>query len=139
MRVLAVLLLSLNALAYLAIGLWGIADPAGMLAPLGFDLAARDALIDARATYGGFMLAVAFLLAAGAVRARWRPAALWLLLAGSAGLGLGRAAGILVDGAPDNPILWSFLAVEAADVALAALCLARPARQQLARQQPGRQ
>jgi hypothetical protein len=94
------LLLAFVGLATVAIGIWGLVDPVGVLAAV--DLATNGAggTSEARATYGGLLIGLGLPLLAGALREEWTPSALRLSAFVFLGLGAGRVIGLLAAGAP---------------------------------------
>lgn len=124
MRTLANAVLAINVLGYLWIGLYALVAPGLLLEPVGLVLAGTGT-VEARATYGGMMLAIACGYGLGLMRAEWRRPALALLLLLSAGLAAGRAIGLALVG-PVGWLLWAFLAFEAISAAVAAAALSRP-------------
>ncbi|MEZ5352583.1 MAG: DUF4345 family protein [Bryobacteraceae bacterium] len=115
------------AAAALLFGVTGIAfwlSPRSLAAAVGIELPASAAVIDFRATYGGFNLGVGIALALAArSRDAVRPA-LVLQLLSFAGYGLARAYGIAVDGDAPSLLYW-LLAIESAGAGIAILALRR--------------
>jgi hypothetical protein len=114
------LILAVNALLFLALGVWFTLSPDG-LTSVGLDPTTADARAELRATYGGFELGVgAFLAWCTLGDARRLSAGLLAAACAIGGFGVGRAVGIVVDG-PELPIFWALLAVEAAGVTVSLL------------------
>ena len=111
------ILLVVSALIWLAIGVTFLFWPRAMAAYVEVQLPTPTALIDFRATYGGFDLAIGIFFAICAFHAAWtRPgvAALALVYGGFAG---GRIVGLLLDGTP-KPLMYQLLATELTGLAL---------------------
>lgn len=118
----AIVILVLSSLQFLAFALWALWDPAGLLSPLGFQLGTSEALVEARAFYGGAELALAGLMALAAFKPRWREAGLYLVVAAFLCVGVVRGASMLALGAASN-FLWIALSVELCFGVLALLAL----------------
>ena len=120
-------LLGITAVMFVALGLNGLLNPVGHLAPYGLELATPGWLGAVRANYGGMHLGIGLLFALGAVRAEWQRTGLAVLLAFLGGLAVGRTLSVFVDGTP--PVFAiAFIAIEWVGAVLAmALLLRRPA------------
>jgi hypothetical protein len=121
---LARVLLGISSLIWLAIGVAFLFWPVKMAGYVDIALPTPTALIDLRATYGGFDLAVGIFFAVCALSADWvRPglAAMALTYAGFAG---GRIVGLALDGTP-KPLMYQLLAAELTGLALSLLALWR--------------
>ncbi|WP_052368166.1 DUF4345 domain-containing protein [Algiphilus aromaticivorans] len=120
-------LLGITAVMFVALGLNGLLNPVGHLAPYGLELATPGWLGEVRANYGGMHLGIGLLFALGAVRAEWQRTGLAVLLAFLGGLAVGRTLSVFVDGTP--PVFAiAFIAIEWVGAVLAmALLLRRPA------------
>ena len=119
------LLLWVAGLGFAGFGLACLVAPQATLGGAGVEVRGALAAIELRAFYGGLELGLAALLVAAAVTPAYRRAGLCLFLAAYGGLGLTRAAGMLVDQAA-TPFLWTALLVELALAALAAAAAQRP-------------
>jgi|GEM_PF-1066003 len=119
----------LGAMVWLGVGLAGLLEPAWLLGQAGIELRGVDAHNEARAIYGGLMLALGGVQAALALRDGWRRIgiALWTVLL--AGLVTGRLWSLIVDGWPAG-VARLLLAVEVAGLLMGAVLWAasRPAR-----------
>lgn len=118
----AIVILVLSSLQFLAFAVLAMWDPAALLAPLGFQLTSGEALVEARAFYGGAELALAALMAGAAMKAHWREAGLYLVAAVFLCVGIVRGIGMMVLGA-SSTFLWIALLVELAFGVLALLAL----------------
>ena len=118
----AIVILVLSSLQFLAFALLAMWDPAALLAPLGFQLTSGEALVEARAFYGGAEFALAALMAGAAMKAHWREAGLYLVAAVFLCVGIVRGIGMMVLGA-SSTFLWIALLVELAFGVLALLAL----------------
>lgn len=118
----AIVILVLSSLQFLAFALLAMWDPAALLAPLGFQLTSGEALVEARAFYGGAEIALAALMAGAAMKAHWREAGLYLVAAIFLCVGIVRGIGMVVLGA-SSTFLWIALLVELAFGVLALLAL----------------
>jgi hypothetical protein len=101
----------LNALVFVDFGLAFFAKPQALARLLEIELSSPTALADLRAMYGGLALAVGALLCAGSRRAEWLVPSLWLVIATSGGLALGRLYSVLASGVPSG-MIFGFLASE---------------------------
>ncbi|OXR43664.1 hypothetical protein B7C42_04532 [Nocardia cerradoensis] len=90
--------LAIAACAFLLIGLNGLFAPVRAAAGIGFEILTSAGLNEMRANYGGLQLALAGLLAGGAVRAAVAKPALALTVAVCGGLVFGRLVGFAIDG-----------------------------------------
>lgn len=119
-------LLGITAVVFVALGLNGLFNPVGHLAPYGLELATPGWLGEVRANYGGMHLGIGLLFALAAVRAEWQRTGLAVLLAFLGGLAVGRTLSVLVDGTPPAFAI-AFIAIEWIGAALALMLLRRPA------------
>ena len=119
-------LLGVSALMFLALGLNGLFNPVGHLAPYGLELATPGWLGEVRANYGGMHLGIGLLLALGATRVAWQRTGLAVLLVFLGGLAVGRTLSVFLDGLPPG-FAFAFIAIEWLGAALALLLLRRPA------------
>ena len=103
--------LGIDALAFLALGLWLFAQPEGLSA-VGLAADNPAARIELRATYGGVELGLGAFLAwtAWGPRSRLRVGLVASVLT-LGGFGAGRALGMLADWPPPG-VFWGLLAVE---------------------------
>ena len=110
----------INARVFVDFGLAFLAKPQALARLLEIELSSPTALADLRAMYGGLALAVGALLCAGLRRKEWLMPSLWLVIATSGGLALGRLYSVLASGLPSGVIL-GFLASELGSLAWAIL------------------
>jgi hypothetical protein len=108
--------------SFVVYGLAFLCAPAWAGSFVGVEFPTSSALIDARATYGGFFLGTAVFWAMCAGRAGWRRAGLAAQAVILGGFVVGRVAGMLVDGGA-NRAIYVLLAGEIAGVALALVAL----------------
>lgn len=119
-------LLGIAALLFIALGINGLLNPVGHLAPYGLELATPGWLGEVRANYGGMHLGIGLLFALGAARTDWQRTGLAVLLVFMGGLAVGRTLSVFVDGTPPGFAI-AFIAIEWFGAALALLLLRRPA------------
>lgn len=119
-------LLGVAALLFIALGVNGLLNPVGHLAPYGLELATPGWLGEVRANYGGMHLGIGLLFALGAARADWQRTGLAVLLVFLGGLAVGRTLSVFVDGMPPGFAI-AFIAIEWIGAALALALLRRPA------------
>jgi hypothetical protein len=100
-----------TALAFAAPGLGFLLAPSWFAARVDIALDSPTAFADARAVMGGLELAIAVMLAACALRARWQSAGLALQLAALGGMIAGRLVSLARDGAP-GAFGWLLFAIE---------------------------
>lgn len=106
----------LAALLFAGVGVWFLADPLGAGGLVGIELTNATAVVDFRATYGGFNLglgAAMLLFARLDVRA-----GLLVQMFAAAGYGGGRALGLALAEGPVDPMLYGLLGTEVAMLAL---------------------
>ena len=115
-------LLGITAVMFVALGLNGLLNPVGHLAPYGLELATPGWLGEVRANYGGMHLAMGVLFLFGAWLEQWRRPALILIAAFCGGLVLGRLVSIGAEGWP-NPFVTQLLVVEVVATAIAVALL----------------
>ncbi len=116
------LLLWIAGLGFLGFGLACLIVPVATLGAAGVQVEGALATVELRAFYGGLELGLGALLVSAALAPQYRRAGLWLCLAAYGGIGLTRAAAMLVDQVA-SPFLWTAMAVELAFAALAAVAL----------------
>lgn len=104
--------LLLVALAFLAFGLWALADPIGMASGLGVEVGGPNGAYELRGIYGGVSLGAAALTGAGALLPSLRQPALWFLVAYMGGYIFARGAALLLGGPPTADFA-AFIAFEA--------------------------
>jgi Domain of unknown function (DUF4345) len=121
---LAMLSLWLGGLSLLAFGLAFVIDPLATMGMAGIQLDGPVAATELRAFYGGLEVALGALLIACALKHDWRRAGLLLSLVVFAGIGLGRALGLLIAHTP-TAFLWTALGTELGLAALSAFALMR--------------
>lgn len=101
------------ALFFALMGLFALAQPAGVLERFGVAVETVDGRNEVRAVYGGFGLAVAGMLVYAAFTAGrgalWIPSVIALALVGMAG---GRLISMAIDRSRGGRQVWLFLAVE---------------------------
>jgi hypothetical protein len=105
------LVLVLNSLGFAAFGLAFLIWPAALAGKIGLAATTPAALIDIRATYGGFELGIAALLAFCAVSIGGTAFGLLAAACAFGGFAGGRLIGILASGGADRAT-WAFLALE---------------------------
>lgn len=110
--------LLLTGLVFALIGLMGLYDPVGTVAPMGLTLADQSSRAEMRAVYGGMNLLIGLYLMGGFRNHAQQASALMLAALIMGGLALGRAISIVVDGMPSSLIL-GFMAIEVVGAALA--------------------
>ena len=116
-------LLRINAVAFVAFGIAFIAAPQTLAETiLGVAPTASSAMIDMRATYGGFAFGAGVFFGLCATRASWVRPGLIACAFSVGGIGAARLVGIVVDGSP-NGFMWLFLAFEVLFVALCAIAV----------------
>lgn len=118
----------INALIGIAIGAYSLLWPKAAAEALGIGLLVPTATTDFRATYGGMTLACGFFFLLAALRIVDNRAGLWFSILFYAGLGLTRGLGIWLDGTPQIPMMFWFLAIELSFVVVSIVLLARGAR-----------
>ncbi len=112
--------LLLTGVAFAAIGIYALVDPAQTLAPVGLQVIEVSSRNEMRAVYGGLNLAVGLYLCAAFGNTGLRAAALTFVALITGGLVFGRLVSLVVDGMPSTTILL-FLAIEVASCVLALL------------------
>ena len=118
----AIVVLLLAGLQLLAFGVMAAFDPVGLLGPLGFVLSSNEAIVEARAFYGGAEIALGLLMSACALKPRWREAGLVLVAACFAGIGSVRAIAMTLSSTHTTFLLFA-LSVEIVLVILAVWAL----------------
>ena len=113
--------LLLVAVGYGAAGVWFFAAPEAV-GPLGLQLQGASGPAEIRAMYGGLQLGLGLYFLVALRRPSWERPALQVALFTVAGLGLGRAAGVLMSRA-FTPLLLGLVALEFAGAILCALAL----------------
>ncbi len=101
----------INALVFVALGVWLIVDPVGGLS--GVDVTARSPVgaTELRAMYGGLELGLGVFGALAARRPAWQVPALWAFTLAVGGLGAVRGLSSLLT-AGHSPMLWALFATE---------------------------
>jgi hypothetical protein len=89
--------LALTALAFGGFGVWLIVHPQA-IGLVGVELPGAAARVEIRAFYGGLELGIAAFFALAAARPGWFRPALFLQAASLGGMGIGRAAGMAIEG-----------------------------------------
>ena len=102
----------------MAFGVMAAFDPAGLLGPLGFVLSSSEAVIEARAFYGGAEIALGTLMSACAFKPSWRKPGLVLVAACFAGIGTVRGIAMALSGTHTTFLVFA-LCVEVVLVVLA--------------------
>lgn len=90
--------LGVSALAWLPYGLFCLAKPSSLESIAGIAASTATGTVELRAMYGGLQVAIGVLCALGCASAAWRRNALTTLGILTAGLGLGRLAGVVAGG-----------------------------------------
>jgi hypothetical protein len=98
-------------LQLLGFGLYASYDPVGLLSPLGFAFAKAEAIVEARAFYGGAELGLGVALCWAALRERWLEFALVIAACLFLGIAAVRGFGMWQSGAQSN-FLWFALVIE---------------------------
>lgn len=111
--------LLLIGLMFAGFGVWFLLDPAALLTALGLADSNTTALIEVRAFYGGFEITFGLFLCAAAFKREWQTAALALAVLTSAGITIGRFAGIGLDGYDERMLIFALF--EAGMTLLAAI------------------
>ena len=109
--------LILTAIVYLAIGIIFLVDPIYWASSLDISLPTPTAIIDLRATYGGYMFAIAVFLFYCLRNSELMKVGLIFQVISFAGFGLSRFAGILIGGHP-RAIMYYLLIAEILGFAL---------------------
>ncbi len=116
--------LLIAAASFVVYGLAFLCAPVWAASFVGVELPAASARIDARATYGGFVLGTAVFWAMCAMRAGWLRAGLVSQAVILGGFVFGRVVGIVIDGRA-NAAIYVLLVGEIFGVLLAAVALKR--------------
>lgn len=118
----ATILIQIVALFFAGMGLYGLAMPARLVAPLGLTARSADARAEVRAVYGGFGLAIAVVLALASVDAYGLQSAAAITVAAAlGGMACGRVVSALVERPSAFFPVWFYFVVE---LALAGLLVA---------------
>ena len=120
--------LGLCAVAMLYVGWSGLTAPASLMDPLGIPLTGPAARNEIRAAYGGMHVGIGLFLLATALRPALNVVGLWANLCVMGGLVAGRAASLVVDGAP-GAFALGLLAVEGVAALASALLLVARAKE----------
>ncbi|MGH8529874.1 MAG: DUF4345 domain-containing protein [Nevskiales bacterium] len=112
--------LLLTGLVFAGIGLMGLYDPTGTVAPMGLTLADLSSRSEMRAVYGGMNLVIGLYLIAAFRNSARQMTALTIAALIMGGLALGRLLSMAVEGVP-SPLILGFLAVEVTGCVLALL------------------
>lgn len=119
--------LLLDALVFLGLGVWLLADPAPALEAVGISLAPGSGTTEARAMYGGYELGTGAFLLACRREPGWSRAGLALTALVLGGLGLTRlVAGSLSGGL--TPLMWGLFVAEAVGAGVNVWALSRRTR-----------
>ncbi len=102
--------LGLSSLVFLAIGVAFLFWPVAMGRTVEIELTTPTALIDFRATYGGFVLAVGIFFAWCAAKPEWIKAGLAAQALILAGFGFTRGIGMLIAGSTRPLLVWLLVA-----------------------------
>ncbi|MCO4761053.1 MAG: DUF4345 domain-containing protein [Myxococcales bacterium] len=121
---LARVVLGVNGAIWLVIGLWALADPAGLLDII--DLRAESPLgrLEIRAMYGGFGVVMGLLHGIAASRVVWLTQGVFVSASLTAGLLAGRLLSVAVEGVP-GPTGLMLIGLESSDVAVSFVALWR--------------
>ena len=92
------ILLGVSALVWLPYGLFCLARPSYLEGVAGVVATTATGTVELRAMYGGLQVAIGAICALGCMSGAWRRQALTTLGMLTAGLGLGRLAGVLAGG-----------------------------------------
>jgi hypothetical protein len=114
-------------LLLVAAGIYLVFSPLVVAEALGRPHATSPQMINLRASWGGTLAGLGAFVAWVPSLQPWPRAALGLLLASMAGIGLARATGFVIDGHPDT-LQWVWITAEAALVAVSAIGLRAMAR-----------
>lgn len=98
-------------LGFIALGLNGLLNPLGHLAPYGLDYQAPGWIGEIRANYGGMHIGIGVLTTLGALHHAWRRNALAVQFVFLGGLAVGRTLSVFLDGMPPTFALV-FIAIE---------------------------
>lgn len=108
----------LVAVFFLGMGVFGLAAPATLIKPFGITLSSAEARTEVRAVYGGFGVAIAFLLACAAADiAGLRPGAVIAVGIALAGMAFGRLVGRMTDRPARFYPSWFYFWVESVGAA----------------------
>jgi hypothetical protein len=100
------------AVFFAGMGVYGLAAPAALVRPFGFEAAGPNARGEVRAVYGGFGLAMAGMLVAAAVDDGIRRGAVIAVAVALAGMAGGRLIGFLVERPRGLYPNWFYFGVE---------------------------
>ncbi|MEM9532285.1 MAG: DUF4345 family protein [Pseudomonadota bacterium] len=115
----------LGGLGFVGFGIYLMIDPIAGLAQFGLSVPEESSnRVELRAFYGGLEIGIGLILLKFALNKGLRRAALWLLLGSYGGLGVARAAAMLLESEPATSMMWSALAVELGFAAAAIWLLA---------------
>lgn len=114
--------LFITLLAFLIIGLWCLFSPIQTSSGVEIQLPTVTAIVEFRATYGGFLVGVGIFFAVCLFNESYVRIGLILQALSLGGFAFGRLVGIALDGIP-NPLIIYFLSAEIAAVILAMFAL----------------
>jgi hypothetical protein len=100
----------LSAIVFGGFGIAFLLFPLFMASVVGIELPTPSALIDFRATYGGFEIGLAIFFAICAFREEWIRPALAAQAVSLGGFAFGRIIGLTLDGAPQTIIYYLLIA-----------------------------
>ncbi|MDB4928939.1 MAG: hypothetical protein JWM10_1423 [Myxococcaceae bacterium] len=101
----------IDALVFLALGVWLVVDPVAGLHGVDVTVRSPAGVTELRAMYGGLELGLGAFAACAALRPAWRVPALWAFTLAVGALGATRGlSSLLTDG--HSPMLWKFVGVE---------------------------
>lgn len=115
-------LLALTALAFIGLGLVGLANPVGTVAPLDIAVDTGLAKTELRATYGGLMFGIGLVFVYAAIIDNAQRFGLWAIILILLTIGVSRAMGMVIDGTQAT-LQWQLLASEIGFSLLAVLLL----------------
>jgi hypothetical protein len=107
----AKIVLWIAGLQLLGFGAYAAIDPVGLLTPVGFALTNAEAVVEARAFYGGAELGLGTAICWAALRARWAEFGLVVASCLFLGIAIVRGFGMWQSGAQSS-FLWFALIVE---------------------------
>ena len=100
----------LSAIVFGSFGIAFLLFPLFMASIVGIELPTPSALIDFRATYGGFEIGLAVFFAVCAFREEWIRPALVAQAVSLGGFAFGRIIGLMLDGTPQTIIYYLLIA-----------------------------
>ena len=117
----------LSAIVFGGFGVTFLLFPLFMASIVGIELPTPSAVIDFRATYGGFEIGLAVFFAICAFRESWIRQGLVAQAASLGGFAFGRIIGLTLDGTP-QPIIYYLLVAECAGCVLVLFALVKESR-----------